>query len=71
WARDGVRGEITVVVEGAPVSQAAVTEDELARDVADRERAGEPRKAAIAAVALRAGVPKRRVYAAVLAAKRS
>jgi 16S rRNA (cytidine1402-2'-O)-methyltransferase len=71
WARDGVRGEITIVVEGAPVSHAAVTEDELARHVADRERAGEPRKAAIAAVALGAGVPKRRVYDAVLAAKRS
>jgi 16S rRNA (cytidine1402-2'-O)-methyltransferase len=38
--------------------------------VAAREEAGEHRKAAIAAVAAAAGVPKREVFDAVVAAKR-
>ncbi|MGW4202238.1 16S rRNA (cytidine(1402)-2'-O)-methyltransferase [Streptomyces sp. NPDC004726] len=70
WAADGVRGEITVVVEGAP---AAVPGDldpaELVRRVRVREEAGERRKEAIAAVAAEAGVPKREVFDAVVAAK--
>jgi 16S rRNA (cytidine1402-2'-O)-methyltransferase len=72
WAaRDGVRGEITVVVEGASASGGeAVGAEELARRVAVREGAGEDRKAAIAAVAVEAGVRKRVVFDAVVAAKR-
>jgi 16S rRNA (cytidine1402-2'-O)-methyltransferase len=72
WAAEGVRGEITLVVEGAP--QAPVRElapEEWAHRVAVRESAGEPRKAAIAAVAVEAGVPKREVFDAVVAAKLS
>ncbi|MGD9484082.1 16S rRNA (cytidine(1402)-2'-O)-methyltransferase [Streptomyces sp. TRM70308] len=70
WAADGVRGEITVVVSGAPEPDAgALDADELARRVAEREAAGEPRKEAIAAVARGAGVPKRTVFDAVVAAK--
>ncbi|GAA1917297.1 16S rRNA (cytidine(1402)-2'-O)-methyltransferase [Streptantibioticus ferralitis] len=70
WAAEGVRGEITVVVEGAPaVPPQALEPAELARRVAVRESAGEARKAAIAAVAAEAGVPKRQVFDAVVAAK--
>ncbi|MCQ4042246.1 16S rRNA (cytidine(1402)-2'-O)-methyltransferase [Streptantibioticus rubrisoli] len=70
WAADGVRGEITVVVAGAPAARPEELDAaELARRVAVREVAGEPRKAAIAAVATEAGVPKRQVFDAVVAAK--
>ncbi|MEV5340289.1 16S rRNA (cytidine(1402)-2'-O)-methyltransferase [Streptomyces sp. NPDC052676] len=72
WAAQGVRGEITVVVEGAP-ERAPETPDEaeLVRRVRVREEAGERRKEAIAAVAVEAGVPKRVVFDAVVADKRS
>ncbi|MBR8642082.1 16S rRNA (cytidine(1402)-2'-O)-methyltransferase [Streptomyces tuirus] len=70
WAADGVRGEITVVVEGAPEPGAEdVGPEELVRRVRVREEAGERRKEAIAAVAQEAGVPKRVVFDAVVAAK--
>ncbi|MFJ5121437.1 16S rRNA (cytidine(1402)-2'-O)-methyltransferase [Kitasatospora sp. NPDC088548] len=70
WAAEGVRGEITVVVSGAPP---AVPQElgpaELARRVAVREEAGERRKEAIAAVAAELALPKREVFDAVVAAK--
>ncbi|ALM39263.1 16S rRNA (cytidine(1402)-2'-O)-methyltransferase [Streptomyces sp. FR-008] len=70
WAAEGVRGEITVVVEGAPEAGPADLDDaELVRRVRDREEAGEWRKEAIAAVAAEAGLPKRQVFDAVVAAK--
>ena len=70
WAAEGVRGEITVVVEGAPDKGAEeVDAAELVRRVRIREEAGERRKEAIAAVAAEAGVPKREVFDAVVAAK--
>ncbi|MCC9306833.1 16S rRNA (cytidine(1402)-2'-O)-methyltransferase [Kitasatospora sp. RB6PN24] len=70
WAADGVRGEITVVVGGAPpAAPAQLTPAELAARVADREAAGERRKEAIAAVAAELGLPKREVFDAVVAAK--
>ncbi|MDH6550714.1 16S rRNA (cytidine1402-2'-O)-methyltransferase [Streptomyces sp. SAI-208] len=70
WAAGGVRGEITVVVEGAPEKGAGEIDDaELVRRVRVREEAGERRKEAIAAVAVEAGVPKRVVFDAVVAAK--
>lgn len=72
WAAEGVRGEITVVVEGAPEpGPADLTPAELVRRVAAREDAGERRKEAIAAVAVEAGLPKRDVFDAVVAAKHS
>src|SRR5690606_39626128 len=72
WAAAGVRGEITVVVEGAPEpGPGDVDADELVRRVRVREEAGERRKEAIAAVAVEAGVPKREVFDAVVAAKRA
>jgi 16S rRNA (cytidine1402-2'-O)-methyltransferase len=70
WAADGVRGEITVVVAGAPErGPQDLDPAELAHRVAEREAAGERRKEAIAAVAVSAGLPKRQVFDAVVAAK--
>ncbi|MET9551373.1 16S rRNA (cytidine(1402)-2'-O)-methyltransferase [Streptomyces sp. NPDC006645] len=69
WAAEGVRGEITVVVEGAPERAPVTDPAELVRRVLVREEAGERRKEAIAAVAAEAGVPKREVFDAVVAAK--
>ena len=70
WAAEGVRGEITVVVEGAPDKGAEeIDAAELVRRVRIREEAGERRKEAIAAVAAEAGLPKREVFDAVVAAK--
>ncbi len=70
WAAEGVRGEITIVVEGAPESGPQdLDADELVRRVQVREEAGERRKEAIAAVAADAGLPKREVFDAVVAAK--
>jgi 16S rRNA (cytidine1402-2'-O)-methyltransferase len=70
WAAEGVRGEITVVVEGAPEpGPEEIGAEELVRRVRVREEAGERRKEAIAAVAAEAGLPKRQVFDAVVAAK--
>jgi 16S rRNA (cytidine1402-2'-O)-methyltransferase len=69
WAADGVRGEITLVVGGAPRRPVEADPPALAAAVAERERAGTDRKTAIAEVAREAGLPKRVVYAAVVAAR--
>jgi 16S rRNA (cytidine1402-2'-O)-methyltransferase len=67
WARGGVLGEITIVVAGATAARAVATVDDAAALVAEREAAGVARKEAIAAVAREFGLPKRAVYAAVVA----
>ena len=66
WAADGVRGEVTIVVEGN-VEVVDVPSDpaSLAALVAEEEEAGATRKEAILDVARRAGLPKRLVYDAV------
>ena len=64
-----VRGEVTVVVEGAAEPMVESTPIELARLVAIREASGEPRKEAIAGVARELGVPRRDVYDAVVSVK--
>ncbi len=66
WAADGVRGEVTIVVEGN-VEAVDVPSDpaSLAAMVAEEEEAGATRKEAILDVARRAGLPKRVVYDAV------
>ncbi|MFI9720589.1 16S rRNA (cytidine(1402)-2'-O)-methyltransferase [Streptomyces sp. NPDC052396] len=70
WAAEGVRGEITIVVEGAAERGPEEADPaELVRRVRAREEAGERRKEAIAAVAAAAGLPKRQVFDAVVAAK--
>jgi 16S rRNA (cytidine1402-2'-O)-methyltransferase len=66
-AQDGFRGEITLVVAGAPAS--TEVPDDLAGEVAALESTGKDRKTAIAAVATRYKLPKREVYAAVIEAK--
>jgi 16S rRNA (cytidine1402-2'-O)-methyltransferase len=66
WAAAGVRGEVTLVVGGAPPAAPAGPDPDAWRAaVADLEAAGTSRKAAIAEVARTAGVPKRLVYDAV------
>ena len=63
WAADGVRGEVTIVVQGAPAGPAIATDPPgLRAEVAAREDEGMSRKDAIAEVARLAGVPKREVY---------
>ncbi|TCO34643.1 16S rRNA (cytidine1402-2'-O)-methyltransferase [Kribbella steppae] len=70
WSKDGVRGEITVVVSGADPHK-VLTPEQLAEEVAADEAAGTPRKQAISDVAKRFNVPKRTVYDAVLAKQRA
>ncbi|MFL6156734.1 MAG: 16S rRNA (cytidine(1402)-2'-O)-methyltransferase [Marmoricola sp.] len=62
WAADGVRGEVTIVVDGAPAAGPVDDPATLVAWVADQEARGVPRKDAIADVARRAGVHKREVY---------
>jgi 16S rRNA (cytidine1402-2'-O)-methyltransferase len=71
WARGEVRGEITVVLAGAPEPEVDASPAELARLVTVREQAGLSRKEAVQAVASETGLPRREVYDAVVAAKRS
>ncbi len=59
WAADGVKGEITVVVQGAPAG------------TAPGPAPADPRKAAIAAAAAAFGLDKRAVYDAIVAARRA
>jgi 16S rRNA (cytidine1402-2'-O)-methyltransferase len=66
WAGDGVRGEVTLVVEGASaISDVPTDRASLAALVAGMEARGSTRRDAIVEVARRAGVPKRVVYDAV------
>jgi 16S rRNA (cytidine1402-2'-O)-methyltransferase len=67
WAAGEVRGEITVVVAGAPATTA--DPEAALRGVQARVAAGERLKDAVAAVAVEAGLAKRDLYAAALAAK--
>ncbi|HWH33367.1 MAG TPA: 16S rRNA (cytidine(1402)-2'-O)-methyltransferase [Egibacteraceae bacterium] len=66
-ARDGVRGEATLVVAGAPATgPAELTDEQLAALVHERMAAGLSRKDAAAEVARATGVPKRSAYDASL-----
>src|SRR4051812_46947618 len=69
WAADGVRGEITLVVAGAPERAGQVDLAELAVEVERRVGDGVQRKQAIGEVAREHGVPKRELYDAVVAHK--
>ncbi|MCD0447779.1 16S rRNA (cytidine(1402)-2'-O)-methyltransferase [Actinocorallia sp. API 0066] len=69
WAADGVKGEITLVVAGAPPRAVLTDPAELAEAVFTREAAGVARRDAIGEIAKENGVPKKVVYNAVLAAK--
>ena len=65
-ATERLRGEVTVVVGGAPESTEEPDADELAQRVRELVATGVSRKEAIAAVAVAAARPKREVYQAVL-----
>ncbi|HEV7453273.1 MAG TPA: 16S rRNA (cytidine(1402)-2'-O)-methyltransferase [Pseudonocardiaceae bacterium] len=65
WAADGVRGEITVVLSGAPPAGPPDVAD-LVGEVTERVAAGERLKEAVAAVATAHGVPKRDLYQAAV-----
>ena len=69
WAAGDVRGEITLVVAGAPERAVEVSPQELARLVLVREQAGLTRKEAIAAVVAESGAPRSAVYDAVVAGR--
>ncbi len=71
WAEAGVRGEVTLVLQGAAPPRVELTPQALAALVGRREEAGLTRKEALAAVAAETGRPKREVYDAVVAAKPS
>jgi 16S rRNA (cytidine1402-2'-O)-methyltransferase len=63
-ATDPPRGEITLVIAGAPATAAGRPADEdLRAAVAAREAAGMSRRDAVTAVAAAYGLPKREVYA--------
>ncbi len=68
WAADSeVRGEITLVLGGAPVTPPEAPDDErLADEVARAQTGGAARNDAIVTVARRFGLPRREVYDAVL-----
>ncbi|WP_326566306.1 16S rRNA (cytidine(1402)-2'-O)-methyltransferase [Amycolatopsis rhabdoformis] len=68
WAADGVRGEITVVLEGA--IPAAVSVSDLVGEVSARVAAGERLKAVASEVAEGAGVSKKDLYDAVVASRK-
>jgi 16S rRNA (cytidine1402-2'-O)-methyltransferase len=63
WAGDEVRGEITIVVEGARPSTSDVPDPRALRSLVDEAvSGGMSRKDAVSAVADRAGLPRRTVY---------
>nr|WP_217180589.1 16S rRNA (cytidine(1402)-2'-O)-methyltransferase [Nakamurella multipartita] len=69
-ADGGLRGEITLVVGGAPViAQAPPDEAELAGLVQDLVTAGRTRRDAVDEIAARLGLPRRAVYAAAVATR--
>ena len=68
WAEEGVRGEVTVVVAGAPVSEATAVED-LTALVEQLVSEGQRLKEAVADVAASSDVGKKALYDAVLAAR--
>lgn len=67
-ARDGVRGELTLVIEGAP-TPAPPDEDELVDRVRTLLNAGHSLRDAAATVAADTGAAKRRVYQLALDAR--
>jgi 16S rRNA (cytidine1402-2'-O)-methyltransferase len=70
WAADGVRGEVTLVVEGIGTDgrgiEVPTDPASLAALVAEEELVGSTRKEAIVEVARQVGLPKRVVYDAVV-----
>lgn len=70
WAQNNeVRGEITMVLEGAPSNSAEITSEGMVSRVREYEAAGMDRKSAIATVAEEFSVAKRVVFAAMVDSK--
>ncbi len=70
WAKGGLLGEVTLVVEGDQGGP-RLTPAEAAAEVARRAADGRPRNEVIAAVARESGLRRREVYNAVVAARRA
>ena len=68
WAAEGVRGEITIVVGGAP--EVAADPDSALRAVQERVAAGERLKDVTADVAAATGLSRKDLYNAALAARK-
>jgi 16S rRNA (cytidine1402-2'-O)-methyltransferase len=66
WAQEGVRGEVTLVVAGASTDVRSLTDDELRTEVQALVASGQTRRDAVAEVAERTAIPRRRVYNASL-----
>ena len=63
WAANGLRGELTLVIAGAPAKAAAEpSADELASEVAALVATGLSRRDAVDAVAAQHGISRRQVY---------
>jgi 16S rRNA (cytidine1402-2'-O)-methyltransferase len=70
WAADGVRGEVALVLAGAPaVADIEIGEDELARALTERLEAGTRTRGAVDEVAAAYGVARRQVYELALRIK--
>ncbi len=70
WAADGLRGEVVLVVAGAPPVAAVEAGDEvLLAALAERTAAGDRTRGAVDRVAAAHGVARRRVYDLALRAK--
>jgi len=68
WAAAGVRGEITVVIDGA--APASVDLPSAVADALARIAAGEPLSSAVTAVADASGLPRKALYQATLDARK-
>ncbi|HET7326196.1 MAG TPA: 16S rRNA (cytidine(1402)-2'-O)-methyltransferase [Nocardioidaceae bacterium] len=69
WAADGVRGEVTIVVQGNE-RPAGIDIDQALRTVLERVAAGERLKQVAADVAATSGLSKKQLYDAAVAANR-
>ncbi len=70
WAADGVRGEVVLVLAGAPdAPDTVVGDDELARALGEKLDTGARTRGAVDEVAASHGVPRRRVYELALRMK--
>jgi len=72
WAADGLRGEVVLVLAGAPAAvPGAVGDDVLTAALAELTATGAKTRGAVDRVAADHGVPRRRVYELALRAKQA
>jgi len=69
WAAAGVRGEVVLVLDGAPPPDTGTGDEELIRALAEELDAGVRTRGAVDGVAARFEVPRRRVYELALRLK--